>query len=284
MHQNQKNFSPFSFPKRSFRGPNPEKESLYFSLKELTSAGLSNDDITSMLNQDLVVPCQIEFMRYNIENLIGASCFFFSTSSILSQRLVEVKNHIRLHLNIYESNQFYNKFFAAEFLYSIDAGVQLWLQQCEARSERDSVDDSYINFSGDMRDVLRGKFKMVLPNEIKDKIRASDQSNESTPSSSEPPAKKRKTGERNSIKVDNPEIIPCWNIGEKYDSILRHNHSALINRPKINNVPMCHRWHSKGYCFNDCNNKITHIPSKSLPDEKKEAYKNWFCPLANNNN
>lgn len=47
-------------------------------------------------------------------------------------------------------------------------------------------------------------------------------------------------------------------------------------RPMIDGKPACHRWHTKGYCFDECRNKNTHIPSTQLSEETKVEYKNFF--------
>ena len=278
------NFSPFSFPKKAFR-ENTEKDALYLQLKELSGYGLSKEDIEQALDQEFTVPAQVDFMKYNVENILGASCFFFSHFSLLSQQLATVRDHIRQYLNIYESSQYYNKYFSAEFLYSLDTRIQVWLKQCQQAVERDMVDDSLIDFSDDLKDILRGKFSMKLPFEIKNKIDGCFKIPDSNISSLAPKAKKRKVSDTGlSSKVDNPSPISEWIVSQdNYDKVFRHNHNAFKSRPKIDQCWMCHRWHSKGYCFNDCNNKETHIPSSELSNDAKSSYKKWFAPLVNKN-
>ena len=88
------NFSPFSFPKLPFMSGNADKESLSLQLRELSGEGLTSSDICGALAQDFTVPKQIDYMRHNVKNTIGASCIFFSNKSILSQRLAVVAEHI----------------------------------------------------------------------------------------------------------------------------------------------------------------------------------------------
>ena len=74
----------------------------------------------------------------------------------------------------------------------------------------------------------------------------------------------------------NPSTVQCWIIpDEKYASKIRHNAAAMKKRPKLNGSFMCHRWHSKGYCFLDCNNKASHVPSDTVQDPVKEKYTAW---------
>ena len=52
----------------------------------------------------------------------------------------------------------------------------------------------------------------------------------------------------------------------------------LKERPKLLGKSICQRFHSKGYCFSDCFNKVTHIPSQDLDETSKNAY-SAYCVL-----
>ena len=282
------NFSPFSFPKKSFLGGNPEKESLFLQLKELSGEGLSNAEIRSTLNQELVVPPQVDFMKYNIENMLGACCFFFSHYSILPQRLAMVRDHIRNNLEVYEATQYHNKAFAAEFLFSLDTRIQIWLQQCEKESDRDMVDNELIDFSDDLNRVLMRTFSITLPKEIKEKIEGtttapSQSENNLTSHMGLPKGKRRKLENGHSSQLENEGKTDSWIVDQaEYDKRFRHNSTALSKRPKFRGCFMCHRWHLKGYCFKNCNNKCSHIPSSSIPQDVKEKYESWSAECSNN--
>ena len=270
------NFSPFSFPKKSFmETKNSSQEALRLQLKELSGEGLSNSDIQGALNQDICIPKQIDFMRYNIKNMIGASCFFFSEYSLLPRSLKIVFDHIEKNLAIYEALQFHNKYFAAEFLFSIDTRIQLWLNDCKKEQYRDQVDDSLINFSNDLNQVLMRRFSIALPSSIKAQIDGS--SSEKKSSQEEVPPKRRKMQENDidSSRVVNDENCNDWQVSfELYDKHFRHN-KHMKSRPKMNGTPMCHRWFSKGYCFNNCANRDSHVSCSKIPSDIKEKYESW---------
>ncbi len=45
------------------------------------------------------------------------------------------------------------------------------------------------------------------------------------------------------------------------------------DRPKWNDKCwMCARWFTKGDCFNNCNNKDSHVGTNDVPADKKAAY------------
>ena len=282
------NFSPFSFPKRSFKSLNTEKESLLLQLKELLGEGLSTADINGALNQEILVPYQVEFLRYNIKNTIGAAAFFFSENSILVRRLSQVNNHVKANLVIYESCQYNRKSFSTKILYALDTKIQMWLRQCESASYREDVDNSIIDFSGDLNNILMNQFSMDLPESIKEKFESnSKSSDEDLHSPRGKNNRKRKSSDSTSSpspRLENNDMVDEWKISqEEYDRHFKHRQAELRQRPKLNGKTMCHRWHFKGYCFEDCNFKATHVPSSSICQEVKDKYTEWKSSMMNNN-
>ena len=275
------NFSPFSFPKRSFKDDENEKETLKLSLREISGEGLNDSDIEGAVEQDIVVPHQIELMRYNIKNLIGAACFFFGHNSLLPQRLDQISQHVKRNMWIYESLQYSNRYFATQFLFAIDNKVNVWLQDCELVSCREDVNDSLIDFSDELNKVVMHQFHIHLPKSLKDKINDPAKSSDKGDNSS---SRKRKSSESSSksSKIENEDTIDDWKISQdEYDRFFRHNNKQLEKRPTLNGDPMCHRWHSKGYCFSDCNNKNSHVPSSAVCKEIKKEYSNWKNSMMN---
>ena len=89
----------------------------------------------------------------------------------------------------------------------------------------------------------------------------------------EPDKKKQKkledTKER---KMDNKKPINEWlcNENENYQQKFTGKH--LDKRPKLGKAPVCVRFHTKVFCFNDCVNKKTHISSQDLSSSTKKDY------------
>lgn len=50
----------------------------------------------------------------------------------------------------------------------------------------------------------------------------------------------------------------------------------LNKRPKLGKAPVCVRFHTKGFCFNDCVNKNTHISSQDLFSSTKKEYTDFI--------
>jgi hypothetical protein len=51
---------------------------------------------------------------------------------------------------------------------------------------------------------------------------------------------------------------------------------CLINGEKLNKAIMCTRWHARGFCFNDCKNKASHMACSEILAEAKQAHLKWM--------
>ena len=281
------NFSPFSFPKKSLFGKNPETECLILQLKELAGKGLSNDDVESALKQGVKVPKSIEEMRFSIFNTTAVASFFFSKWSLLSSKLLEVHNHLVRHYPIYEASLVEDHLFTAKFLFAIDTRIQIWLKMCEIKEFREDVDDKLLNFDEVLNQVILRTFNITLPPSIQHVFEKKQPKRlDSIHDGPGPKRKKSNDRERDerSSRISNDGKLNKWILDQdQYSSKLRHN-SSLKMRPKLSDIPLCHRFHSRGYCFENCGNKATHIASDKLPEKAQKDYLNWLTNIRASNN
>ena len=271
------NFSTFSFPEKKFFSKHAITDCIILQLKETSGKGLTSDDVEAALKQGIEIPTSVDSMRYSIFNITAASKFFFGEFSLLSQALTKIHNHIVHNRTTYISILSQDSMFIAKYLFAIDTRVNLWLESCEESQMRDEVDDDLINFSEILNQVRIRNFDYKLPPSIR-KVAKKQPSPDH--SGSGPPSKKGKfTTENENKRVINDKRIEEWIPDQDtYSSALRSS-EALKSRPKLNDTIMCHRFHSKGYCFENCNNKRTHIPSQSLDTKTKNEYKKWVEQL-----
>ena len=106
-------------------------------------------------------------------------------------------------------------------------------------------------------------------------------SDKSSPSSSvgdnpKPSKKSKKNSDNEDRKVDNKNSIQEWLCKEGEDHRVKFVGKHCTKRPKIGNFPMCVRFHTKSFCFADCINKSSHIPSQDLPQNTKKSYLNFI--------
>ena len=252
-------------------------------MKELAGKGLSNDDVESALKQGVKVPKSIEEMRFSIFNTTATASFFFSKWSLLSSKLLDVHNHLVRHYPIYEASLAEDSLFTAKFLFAIDTRIQIWLKMCEIKEFREDVDDKLLNFDEVLNQVILRSFNISLPPSIqhifeKKQPKRIDQDLNG-------PGPKRKRGndqerDERSTRILNDGKLDKWILNQdQYTNKLRHN-SSLKSRPKLEDTPVCHRFHSRGYCFDNCGNKATHIASNKLPTETQKDYFNWLKNLS----
>ena len=269
------NFSTFSFPEKKIFAKHAITDCIILQLKEISGKGLFNDNVEAALKQGIEIPTSIDAMRYSIFNVAAASKFFFGDYSLLSQALIKAHNHIVHNRTTYLSLHSQDNMFIAKFLFAIDTRMNLWLESCEESQMRDEVDDDLINFSEILNQVRIRNFDYKLPPSIRNVMEKNTRLDSSDTRS--PPNKKGKFNqEETSKRVSNDDTITTWMLDQDtYTNTLRNN-DTLKKRPKIDDTIMCHRYHSKGYCFDNCNNKKSHIASSSLDPKTKKAYSNWI--------
>ena len=277
------NFSVFSFPKRTIFTKNPTSDCTILQMKELSGKGLSNDDVEAALKQGILVAETLEDLNFCIMHFIGASRYFFSPNSMLAKNLLEIHEHIDSHRADYESLLEEDDEFISKFLYIIDQKVMKFLEECEEKEERCFVNDNLISFSAILDQVSTRQFFATLPSSIRKVINKDTSFDDKL--SSGPRIKKQKVDKSMDPKKESNEgKIEDWILDiETFNKKVRGNKN-LNNRPKFKGTPICHRFHSKGFCFDNCTHKDSHVPSSELPAEQKNEYSTFLSKILNKNN
>ncbi len=292
------NFTVFNTPRLKMGSKSgiaqSEHEDLLFQQK-MTYGRISNEDLKNKLKQSIVVPESIDDMKYAIHNFKGLCVFFFGEEAMVIHELNKLLTHINSNHFIYETLAHEDDTFIAKALFSIDHNIQSWLLECETCENRCDVDDSLINFSSMTSSIKKREFRMTLPHNFYRKSNHQQDSLDPTPATSnkkrnnyhsttddpllEPPASKRVNFEKEPpIQMEENHRIQDWNISKDWLSTFA-NCKVLDKRPvwaegKSPDKPirMCHRWHGKGYCFTNCHNKLSHVPSTSLSKKFKDGF------------
>ena len=171
----------------------------------------------------------------------------------------------------FEHSQIRDTQFASKQCYTVDTRIFRWLQQCLRKNDRESVDDSLIDFKPIFASVLTDSFYQELPLAISEHPPSNNLDTENVKTG------KRKRvvddqEERNVIKVMNPKTNPDWMLkeNESYSELVSGKH--VDKRPILHGKRMCPCYHMKGYCFNNCANKNSHIPSKDVDKNTAKAF------------
>ena len=135
------------------------------------------------------------------------------------------------------------------------------------------MDDDLINFSSLIGQVLTDSFFQQLPVTFK-----AISSIDITDKSSDHKKRKKEDSEKKNRKIINSKKIDEWIVSSPKEYQEKFAGKNLSDRPKLFGKSMCQRFHSKGYCFFDCYNKETHIPSQDLDEPTKKDY--WkYCQI-----
>jgi hypothetical protein len=85
---------------------------------------------------------------------------------------------------------------------------------------------------------------------------------------------KRGKGGKDSKRVTNEEFDDELKLSNEEWKMISGNKELLKLRPKLaDDLPLCHRWCSRGYCFPNCSNVKAHSPPTA---EKKTEHKAWL--------
>ena len=270
-HENSPgNFSFFLVPRKRPLSGNSMKTASLLQLKQSHGKGWDEKDLVDALKQGVQVPENHGDALDQFKNLWGLASFFFGPKSLLPKRLSEFYEFFSSHKLALEGKQLSDTNFLAKVAFAIDTRVFWWLQQCLLKEDRDSIDDSIIDFSDVMKSILLNSFTQDLPSTF----HTFDEENESE--IGEPKTKRSRkskdTGDASDRRIENKHTLTEWAIqdGESYSEIFAGKH--LNERPKLKGRPMCQRWHTNKYCFKDCQNKITHVKGSEVPESQKASY------------
>ena len=278
------NFSFFLVPRQEPMGTNHLKPSIILQLKAVQGKGWSDLDLKDALKQGISTPSDITTFSHQLRNYLGLASFFFGEKSIISKRLTQLIEELSEHTMILEAAQCRDHLFATKVGYLIDTKVFRWLHQCQAKETRELVKDKLIDFESIIDDILSDTFYQQLPTTMKQFDPKSENDNQHSNSQQRPREHSdRRENKRPRVannmeqatKILNSKPISEWNLSpDDFQRFVSGKH--LQKRPMLNGKPMCTRYHSKFYCFDNCRNKATHIPSNSLPETTKKAYSEFI--------
>ena len=273
------NFSFFLCPRMQPLSSGDRKRSTILQIKNKQGKGWSDQDYADAVKQGISTPDDINVSNHQYRIWWGCSSFFFGNNSLLPQRLAQLIQDIALHCITFESQQINDSKFFTKLGYAVDTRVYRWLQQCEMHTDREKVDDTLINFTPIITAVLNDQFIQRLPKTFKSIEEDEDQHTHSLGLISN--KKQKRDNNQDESRLDkNTGQIPDWIASkEVYASKFAGKH--LETRPTFQGRPMCQRYHSKGHCFTDCINKVTHVPSNTVPPPIKSRYAT-YCTLCTN--
>ena len=274
------NFSFFLTPKKQPLATNRFRPTMILQLKANQGKGWSENDLKEALKQGIITPTDVHTFGHQLKNFWGLATFFFGSESIIAKSLSPLLERLAKHTITFEGAQLRDPKFVTRLGYAIDTRIFRWLDQCRALKSRTQVNDSLLNFDNLFDQILTDSFMQNLPTTFQEFSPTPTQNNHQQNDSSQMDnhRAKRHRGPNNDItqkeRIQNPKQIQDWIVSPN-DYRQKFMGKHLDARPKIQHRPMCQRYHSKGYCFSDCVNKITHIPSQELDTNTQRLYRKY---------
>ena len=271
------NFSFFLTPKKQPMAYDRFKPTMILQLKATNGKGWSETDLKDALKQGIVTPPDMTSFSHQLKNLWGLSVFFFGPQSKLSMALSPLMAKIQRHTLTFEGAQVRDPTFATKLGYCIDTRIFRWLEQCRNEIDRNDVNDSLLSFNLIIDQVLTDSFVQYLPSTFKSFTKPEEEKKDDDIQTITPT--KRNRGDdiqprRERRAEENSQPIKDWIVSnDEYKRFFAGK--FLKDRPIMSGKPLCQRFHSKGYCFSDCPNKITHVASSNLNTETKSAYQKY---------
>ena len=206
--------------------------------------------------------------------------------SLLPLALKDFYRHMNRNASVLKYKIRADELFPTKILFAMDEEVQRWLQECEMARCREEVNDSLLNKLTDIiDDVTRGRLHIILPEVFKLDIQASKDSELSAGQSN----KKRKLSDDSKDK-SRGKLIKNEDPNEAYKLLAGEDYKAVFCGKNVchrvdwdnNGTKMCPRYHSRWYCFDNCNNIASHVPKNQVPADKDNDYKRYLKRIRNN--
>ncbi len=174
--------------------------------------------------------------------------------------------------------------YPAKILYTIEIRIQRWLRHCEQNEDRSSIDNRIIDMDPVTEHILNSSLMIDLPpiftdanpSHTKGTIAPTAAAGGQQQQGGENRGKKRKEcngTEAAKQYIKNENMIEEFKIKETENWKKDFASKNAKDRPKWNDKCwVCVRWFTKGDCFNECNNKDSHVGTNDVPVDKKAAY------------
>jgi hypothetical protein len=151
------------------------------------------------------------------------------------------------------------------------------------------VNDRLVSFDEVFKMVMNSTMNVTLPpNFVKPTPKISPTSNNLTPAGEDGKQKgekKRKSGEVNRERITK-NVAPISKFLMKDGKNWKQHFARKCSKdcPKWDDITfMCARWHIRGECFVDCNNKASHVGACAVPPAKREEFKAYIAKVRREN-
>ena len=232
---------------------------------------ITDDSLHKLTKTKIIYPTDIETTIQRLDALAALSELFFGETSYLSKGLDELVYECKRNKTLLKRKLCLDEMFVPKLLYAVDDRVNQCLSQCCQEEFVRATTLELVSFSDLIIKLQLNEFICHLPVNIR-RI-AKDESS----------SKKRETNQENlkTTKKQKQEIVSMirnenvkedWKLkeDESWNKIFRHKSKEA---PTLSmNCRACLKYHVKGYCFQDCTFKDSHVNLRDEDLRKTDAY------------
>jgi hypothetical protein len=233
--------------------------------------GKSLEEIKTSQIQEVKVPTTFEELHQTLLFYSAITSILFSPRSALVAGAKSFALALLSEKIIFKGRIAADRKPPAKILYAMEIRIQRWLGECLKFEDHSMVNDRLVSFDEVFKMVMNSTINVILPpNFVKRTPTASPNSTDVMSPDGDgkkKKGKKRKSGDVEGERITkNPAPISEFLLKDGKNWKEHFAGKCSKDRPKWDDtIFMCARWHIRGECFVDCNNKASHVGASAVP-------------------
>ena len=230
---------------------------------------ISDEYISKLTETTIMFPESCEDMIERFKGIKVLANFFFGADNVITQAYISILNWCQDNRQILEARYAMDNLLIPKLMVSTDERLHLFLKSCVRADYPNKASIQYLNFQSITFALELNNFSYFLQPAIKQLKR----NNDTDQGGSEIKKKsKNQINNESRERTVNNEMVEEWKMrsGENYDTVFKD---------KVKQGPLlsigckgCHKFHNKGWCFPDCNNKESHRKLSEKDSRKFGSY------------
>lgn len=276
------NFTIFGFYESSLKSNDKGKRQMLLHIMSSNTQGLSEDTIAKISKQVVKTPTDFNSMEITLSFFGGACEIFFGEDAkgtkgirIFHKKLISKRAIIKALIET-------DSTLPTKVLYAVDTRFQRHLGECRLATDRSEVNDRLVDFDDIFEELLDKRFNRTLPptfQQVND-TDADANIDDDTGTDTGGPRKRRKRKQR---EEEDRSLVRNNNQLEEFKMLNEDEWKDVFCGRCIDDRPnwkgkenMCPRWHSRGFCYKNCNHGSSHVPEDKIPEPKKAEYRAYL--------
>ena len=236
-----------------------------------TKHEISDDSLNKLTKTKIMYPTEIESTIHRIDALAALSELFFGDTSLLSKGLDELVYDCKKNKTLLKRQLALDEMFIPKLLYAVDHRVNQWLSQCCRESSVQETTLDLVSFASIILKIQLNDFNCFLPMNIR-RIAKEETSQKKRDNTQEGLKTKKKSKQEIVSMVRNENINEEWKLkeNESWNQTFRHKSKEA---PMLSmDCRACLKYHVKGFCFQDCNFKDSHVELTGEDFKRTDSY------------